>query len=122
MRVAGVDVWKGQWVAIVLEDGQCADGVVAKSLDAMLDSLKGADAIGVDVPLWMPSDWVPRDADAAAREFVGPKRKNSVFSVYRREVYMADTHAAASTLNKNATGKGISKQSYDLGKRILEAD
>jgi predicted RNase H-like nuclease len=98
MRVAGVDVWKGRWVAVVLEDGRYDDALVAKELDSLLDDLAGATAIGVDMPLGLPLGAAARHADAAARTFVGPRRASSVFSTYPRSVYLADRHGAATII------------------------
>jgi predicted RNase H-like nuclease len=122
MRAAGVDVWKARWVAIVLEDGQYEDALVERGLGAMLDSLSGATAIGVDMPLGLPVGREPRHADAAARGFVGPGRGSSVFPVYPREVYMSDGRAAAAVKSMRMMGKSISQQAYAIGKRLLEAD
>jgi predicted RNase H-like nuclease len=122
MRVAGVDVWKAKWVAIVLEDGQYEDVLVAGGLGPMLDALAATTAIAVDMPLGLPVGREPRLADAAARGFIGPRRSSSVFPVYPRDVYMADGHAAAAVKSLSIMGKSISQQAYAIGKRLLEAD
>jgi predicted RNase H-like nuclease len=122
MRVAGVDVWKARWVAIVLEDGRYEDVLVASGLGPMLDALTTTTAIGVDMPLGLPVGREPRLADAAARRFIGPRRGSSVFPVYPCEVYLADGHAAAAVKSLSVMGKSISQHAYAIGKRLLEAD
>lgn len=121
MRVAGVDVWKGRWVAIVLDDGRYEDALVYRELGAMLDALAGTEAVGVDMPLGLPLGREPRAADAAARKFIG-RRASSVFSVYPRDVYMAADWDAAQVESKRLVGKGINRQAYGIGKRLLEAE
>jgi hypothetical protein len=56
-----------------------------------------------------------------SRGLVG-KRKSSVFPTPIRASLLATSHADGSALNLRATGKGITRQAYGLGKKILEID
>jgi len=71
MRVAAAGV------AVVLHAGQFADARLAATFEQLLDMVEDAEAVGVDIPIGLPSKGV-RAADAAARAFVGPRR-SSVF-------------------------------------------
>jgi len=107
MRVAGVDVWNGRWVAIVLDDGRYANALVHRELGAILDALSGTEAVGVDMPIGLPLGREPRNADAAARKFVGERRARSVFSVYPRDVYMTANYDAARVESMSLLGKPV---------------
>lgn len=122
MRVAGVDVWNGRWVGVVLDDGRYADALVHRELGAMLDALSGTEAVGVDMPIGLPLGREPRNADAAARKFLGGRRASSVFPVYPRAVYMTADYDAARVESMSLLGKSITRQAYGIGKRLLEAE
>jgi predicted RNase H-like nuclease len=76
--------------------------------------------IGVDVPLGLlPDRW--RAADAVAAEQLGPRR-SSVFRVPPRPVWQAPDFAAANKLCRELTGVGLSRQSWALRPKLLEAN
>jgi hypothetical protein len=91
--VAGIDACRGGWVAIVTEDEELADSLHAATFAQLLRALAGAAAVGIDIPIGLPSDGV-RAADLAARAFVGPRR-SSVFPTPPRAALMAATYAEA---------------------------
>jgi hypothetical protein len=74
--VAGADACRGGWVAVVAENGRFTDSVFAPSFATLLEGLREAELIGVDIPIGLPIEGV-RAADAAARAFVGPRRASS---------------------------------------------
>ena len=63
MKVAGADVWKGQWVVVVLEDGHFDRAFVAPTIEAAVGNLPDATAIGVDMPIGLPDPGCRRQAD-----------------------------------------------------------
>jgi predicted RNase H-like nuclease len=113
--VAGIDACRGGWVTIVLDDGRFADSLFGSSFAQLLDSLKHAGAVGVDIPIGIPTQG-PRAADVAARAFVGPRR-GSVFPTPPRAVLLAATYAEARQVLSS-----LSAQSFALGKKILEVE
>jgi predicted RNase H-like nuclease len=113
--VAGVDACRGGWVAVALKDGQFADSLLAQTFPQLLRALADAEAVGVDIPIGLPSEGV-RAADLAAREFVGPRR-SSVFPVPPRAALVAATYAEA-----RAILPSLSAQSFAIGKKILEVE
>ena len=122
MLVAGIDVWRKRWVAIVLRDGRYEHAVVESELDTLLAALAGMAAIGIDMPLGLTSGTMRRKADDEARKFVGPRRGTSVFPTYPREVYEALNYDAARETCLKLTEGSISRQAYALGERILELE
>jgi predicted RNase H-like nuclease len=120
-RVAGVDVWKGQWLAVVLRDGDYESAYVATQITDLLVEIGEVASVGIDVPIGLASGKERREADTAARAFVGP-RGSSVFPTYPREVYEASTIQAAREVSLQLLGISISDQAYRLGERLLELE
>jgi len=99
----------------VIEDDRFAGSLLAATFAQLLGALTDAAAIGVDIPIGLPSE-SGRDADRAARAFVGPRR-NSVFPTASRAALDAPTYAEG-----RAIMPSLSAQSFALGKKILEVD
>ena len=120
MSVVGIDACKQGWIAIALRGDDDAQGHFITTLDMLLDDVPDAQAVAMDIPIGLPSIG-RRQADVAARKFLGPRR-SSVFFTPVREALMASTHREASALSKQITGYGISQQAYALAPKILEAE
>lgn len=121
MRVAGIDVWKARWLAVVLHGSRYERAIVTPRIDALLDELSDMAAIGVDMPIGLTSAAERREADSQARKLVGP-RGSSVFPTYPREVYAAPDYDVARERCLALTGGSISRQAYALGERLLELE
>jgi predicted RNase H-like nuclease len=118
VRVAGIDMAGGGWAVVVLEDNRVVEAFRCESFAEAL--LVDAEAVGVDIPIGIPESG-PREADVAARRFVGA-RGSSVFPTPVRQVLEAPTYADARAIAVELTGKSVSAQSYALRHRILEVD
>lgn len=118
-RVIGVDSCKKGWIGIT-SDLHGYFGTSIEQLVAAADSDGVLDVVAIDIPIGLPRAG-PRQADVLARSLVG-KRKSSVFPTPIRAAILAATHAEATALTTEATGKGLSQQAYALGKKILEVD
>ena len=114
-RIAGVDGVPGGWVVVRLEPVQwsvvgTAAEVVALTADCV--------AVGVDIPLAVPvSGWRPCDGLAAAR--LG-KARSSIFPAPPQAVLEAPSHAEAVAVSRELTGRGISIQTYNIRRQILD--
>ena len=118
-RVLGVDACKKGWVGITNDfrgyfGRDIHDLVAAAGQDGALS------VIAIDIPIGLPTSG-PRQADALARGLVG-RRASSVFSTPVRAALTAASHAEATAISVQATGKGLSQQAYALGRKILEVD
>jgi predicted RNase H-like nuclease len=118
LRVAGVDLARGALAVVVLEGDRVVDAFRCETFAEAL--LVDAAVVGVDVPIGIPESGM-READEAARRFVGP-RASSVFPTPIRPVLEAGTYAQARSVATQLTGKSISAQAYALRRRILEID
>jgi predicted RNase H-like nuclease len=117
--VAGVDGCPRGWVAAVVRGRSVEWRVFGLSFRALLDGLADCAMVAVDVPIGLP-DTGARKCDVTAREFLGPAR-SSVFLTPPRAVLVAPDHAAASAVARGIDGKGISRQAWNIGARVLDA-
>jgi predicted RNase H-like nuclease/predicted enzyme related to lactoylglutathione lyase len=118
VRVAGVDLAGGALAVVVLEGDRVVEAFRCETFaDALLVD---ASVVAVDVPIGIPETGA-RQADVAARRFVGP-RGSSVFTTPIRAVLQAQTYSDARSVSTELTGKSISAQTYALRRRILEVD
>lgn len=93
VQVIGIDACRGKWLALALENGRYAKAVLAADAGALVAEWPAAAAVGVDIPIGLPDEpW--RDADRAAREFVG-ERRSSVFPTFPSAVFESPTYEIA---------------------------
>ena len=119
--VAGVDGWKGRWVAVFLEDGKFQRAEVFDSLDGVIENQQ-PQIIGIDVPIGLAKT-PPRAAESAARSLLGPRR-SSVFDPPAK-MFLDNRWAIyrdANQESKQRFERGISAQGFALMKNIREAD
>lgn len=121
MRVLGVDIWKGRWIVVTLQDGRFDAAVVCDDFAAVLELANDARAIAVDVPIGLVESG-RRAADLAARSFLIGHRRSSVFPTAPRPALECETYEDANITCRRLTEKGLSKQSYALRAAILEVD
>ena len=118
MRVAGADVWKGRWVVVVLDRKQYDRAFIAESIEEAVKGLKDVVAIGIDMPIGLPTAGARRPADTEARAFVG-QRSNSVFFTPSVELLESKSAADANVLAKSKGWPGVAAQSFALKKQLL---
>jgi predicted RNase H-like nuclease len=118
-RVIGVDACKRGWVGIT-SDLRGYFGTAIGQLIGAAEQDGRLAVVAIDMPIGLPLTG-PRQADVLARRLVG-RRSSSVFTTPIRTALMAASHAEASALNLQSTGKGLSRQAYAIGQKILEVD
>jgi predicted RNase H-like nuclease len=123
MTVLGVDAYKRGWVAVALDYDGFVGAFVARDIAAIeseADSRWGVEIIVIDVPIGIP-DIGPRQADALARAFVGP-RASSVFATPNRAALPEPDRASADAASRSVGGQGVSAQAFAIRDRILEVN
>lgn len=116
----GVDGYARGWVAIALDDAGFASAGAFSSFDEVMRAYGAARAIGVDMPLGLTAS-EPREADAAARRFL-KGQASSVFPAPVREVLRAKDYAEARAISLRVRGKSLSKQAFNLVRKMNEVD
>jgi predicted RNase H-like nuclease len=118
-RGLGVDACKKGWVGVT-SDVRGYFGRTIEELVAAVEHHGHVAVVAIDIPIGLPVS-APRRADVLARALVG-KRASSVFFTPVRAALVAATHAEATAISVQSTGKGLSRQAYALAEKILEVD
>jgi predicted RNase H-like nuclease len=121
-RVLGVDACKLGWIAIAIGEGR-TDAYFAKEIQTLVAQAEADGPIavvGVDMPIGLPDRGL-RQADVLARATIG-QLWPSVFMTPVREALMAADHAAASAINRELTGQGISVQAFGLKTKLFQVE
>jgi predicted RNase H-like nuclease len=115
------------WVGVRLEDGGLREVGAEPTLQELLASQGDAAAIGVDIPVGHEDPLGAdarqrgvRQADAAARQFLGPRRA-SIFHAPPPLLLEQPSHAAAIALARSKGWEAPSAQAWALAPRIREA-
>jgi predicted RNase H-like nuclease len=109
----GVDGTSKGWVVAVLPDRQLLHV-------STLTELPADAAICIDIPLGFPQPGERRPAEVAALEILGSRRA-SLFPTPARSVYDATDYAQACEIARQLSGKAISRQTWALRAKVLEA-
>lgn len=98
------------------------DVTVVPSVDMVVRSLDAGDlaAVAVDIPIGLAAG-DPRPCDGEARGLLGPRR-SSVFPAPVRAVLGTSTYEEACAVSRQVSGKGLSKQLYNIVAKIREVD
>jgi predicted RNase H-like nuclease len=115
-----VDGVPGGWVVARVGAGRVAWSVVGSAAD-VLAATAGCAAVGVDIPLGLPTGPAPRACDVACARRLGRARA-SVFPAPPRGVLAAPTPEAARAVARQLTGRAISVQTFHIGAKIREWD
>ena len=127
-RGIGVDGAPGGWVAATIRaphrdaagPGHNLTITFCEHFSEIVTSSNDADVIVVDMPIGLSSDG-SRPADTQARDRLGPRR-STFFPTPVRSVLDFDDWEAANEHSKQVTGKGLSKQAWNLIPKISEID
>ena len=110
LNIAGIDGCRGGWVVA------STDGV--RVLPAL--TFAGFDLVGIDMPIGL-IDGPPRACDVEARRYLRP-RGSSVFPAPPRAALKCAEYNTAVALARRATGRGISRQTFNIMPKIAELD
>lgn len=118
MAVLGVDGWRGRWVGALLE-GRRVTLLDLADATAVL-AVPDVEVVAIDMPIGLSEDDV-RACDVEARRRLG-RAGSSVFPAPLRQVLGAVDYLAACRRSIEASGKALSKQSWNLVPAIRSLD
>jgi predicted RNase H-like nuclease len=118
MKVLGIDACRGKWLAVGLDEGHFDHARLGSDAATLGAAWPDAAAIGVDIPIGLPETPL-READRAAREFVG-QRRSSIFPTFPSVVLEAPTYEEAKAICVARGWPKPSIQSYGMRHRIFE--
>lgn len=119
MICIGTDRSKAGWLSVAENDGELSAHLFPTIQD-MLNEFGKDVIIAADVPIGLPTEF-PRAAEIQARKAVGPRR-SSVFMVPLRSAFAFDDYQKALKHHQKQTGKGFSKQAFNIFPAILDVD
>src|SRR5215467_10248255 len=121
MFVAGVDGCRAGWIAFKVEVLSLATSVELVDVPKLLSSRPNdLLCLAIDIPIGLLE--CSRECDKTARKLLGQPRGTSVFSAPCRAALSATTHAAASQINREKTGRGLSQQAFGIIPKIKQVD
>jgi predicted RNase H-like nuclease len=115
-----VDGVPGGWVIARVSPGR-VEWLVRPDARGVLEATRDCAAVGVDIPLGLPTGPARRACDDLTAQRLGRARA-SVFPAPPREVLAAATHPEACAIARALTGRGISLQAFHIGPKIREWD
>ncbi|MGZ4766383.1 MAG: DUF429 domain-containing protein [Ilumatobacteraceae bacterium] len=108
--IAGIDGCKAGWI-------------VATVRDVFVIPLLSCDqfhCVGIDIPIGL-TDGPPRACDTQARRYLASAR-SSVFPAPPRAALTCTDYRSALETARSATGRGISKQTFNIMAKVAEVD
>ena len=118
----GVDGCRKGWFYFALvPDREPAWGVVEKVAELVAEA-DDSGRIFIDIPIGLPNGAEGRLCDSEARRKLAPHRTSSVFPVPVRSALTAETYEEANEKNRQASGKGLPRQTYAIMPKIREVD
>ena len=116
-----MDGCRAGWIAIALTESGAHSHLVAPSIADVARRHPTA-LVLVDVPIGLrDGERDERQCDLEARATLGP-RGSSVFPPPCRSALALTSYAAASAENRRRTGRGLSKQSFNIAPRVLDVE
>ena len=118
----GIDGCKGGWFCV--EIGETGDWGFSVVQAGGLDQIVARASLAlIDIPIGLVGSGVgARQCDREARGMLGKKRGSSVFSPPARGTLTAHDFSESVEINRQITGKGISKQSWAIAPKIRLVD
>jgi predicted RNase H-like nuclease len=118
----GIDGCRAGWFCVVL-DGDGWSYCVAPDADTIAKLAVEADCVLIDIPIGLiDAGTAGRSCDREARRLLGRGRAASVFSAPARRTLAATGYPDALERNRQATGRGLSKQAWNILPKIREID
>ena len=118
----GVDGCSAVWFYFALARSGAPDWGIASTIKELVSSADDSDRIFVDIPIGLPDGREGRGCDTEARGRLRAPRASSVFPVPVRTALFAATYEEASRVNREASGKGLTRQTFAILRKIREVD
>ncbi|MFO7996428.1 MAG: DUF429 domain-containing protein [Dehalococcoidia bacterium] len=123
MFYVGVDACKGGWFTVRLKDANEWAVSIFETIEELWQGCKNAKLILIDIPIGLrDSGNGERVCDKEARKRLGSKRSSSVFPVPCRPAVYSESLEKASEINRQKTGRRLSRQSLAIIPRIRQLD
>ncbi|MEE2775123.1 MAG: DUF429 domain-containing protein [Pseudomonadota bacterium] len=121
-QFVGIDGSKLGWVAVFASrydfvDAKC---IFVNNLVDLTKTISPTAKIVIDIPIGLEINQPQRECDKLGRQFLG-SRRSTLFSPPCRDAIEENSFESANITNKRKVGIGLSKQSWFLRNKIIEA-
>jgi predicted RNase H-like nuclease len=118
----GIDSCSYGWISFIInQTGWNIE--IFRNINPIWKKYNEAKLILIDIPIGLRSETSKaRLCDSAARKFLTRKRSSSIFPTPCRQALNASSYQEANSINRSITGKGVSKQTYNIMPKIKEVD
>ncbi len=118
----GIDSCSYGWVSFILNQKQW-NIEIFRNINSLWKKYYDSKLILIDIPIGLRSEGAKaRLCDTAARIYLTKKRSSSIFPTPCRKALDASSYQEANNINRELTGKGLSKQTYNIMSKIKEVD
>ena len=126
MQFSGLDGCRGGWIAVIINQFNGKPPFIIQkipTIDAFIQQFPDCDRILIDIPIGLrDAGGIPRSCDQLARQLLHPNRTSSIFTPPCRQVLAVKEYPEANLVNRLHTGKGLSKQTWNIIPKIKEVD
>jgi predicted RNase H-like nuclease len=123
MDFAGIDGCHAGWFAVIIKADTAWEYRLLADAKSVADLAARVAFTLIDVPIGLvDSGPEERLCDKEARRLLQPYRGSSVFPAPARAALKGNNFAEATEINKRYTGRGLSRQSWAIVRKIREID
>ncbi len=121
-RCIGIDGCRGGWIAVTID--KKTKGIEAEVYPCIKDFWQANEKQSalIDIPIGLPNDTSSRECDRRSRLLLGKGLSSRVFNPPIRPALNSLDYNSVNIVNSAATGKKISKQTYNIIPKIREVD
>ncbi len=122
-NIIGIDGCRGGWLFTTINKNKVISISLFSKMSDAIEVLKGAKSVYIDMPIGLvdKKDEV-REIDLQIRKKLGHPFSSSVFTVPCKQSVYAKDFEAATQINRDVLGKGISIQAWNICAKIKELD
>ena len=121
MDLIGVDGTSSGWIASIgnSRDKRLSSIKFSEDLNNLMSDYPDS-VVVIDMPIELNKKNYLRTCDVLAKKYLGKAFQSSIFIPPLKRVLKCETYQEANELSKKITGKGLSKQSWHLKRKISE--
>lgn len=119
----GIDGCQSGWVISYKDNHNSWKFDIFSTIKNFWSKFSHAELILIDIPIGLRDKGSePRLCDKAARKYLTRSRSSSIFPTPCRASLYVDSYIEANQINRKITGKGLSKQTWNITPKIKEVD
>lgn len=118
----GIDGCSYGYLGILIDKDKNLKVFLSKNIGKIFNHFSFQGKIFIDMPMGFEEEKGVRTCDQLARKFLGFPRSASIFNTPVRKALHCLSYPEANEINKDLSGKGLSKQSFYLFEKMRDLD